>query len=168
MEPDKSEGNTELQTCGLHFHPKALMCGRDLLGRLVQDNTVSAKPVSRSPCGCCVLQVVSTGMLLCFLSSILDTRNNSVPRSAIAPLAGSCIVCLGVAFGYNTGFPINPARDFSPRLFLTIAGWGTDVWSAGHHWWWVPIVAPPLGAVAGAFVYKGAVEAWHPPHDKPS
>jgi glycerol uptake facilitator-like aquaporin len=33
------------------------------------------------------------------------------------------------AFGYNCGAPINPARDFSPRLFSAMAGWGGDVFS---------------------------------------
>ncbi len=33
------------------------------------------------------------------------------------------------AFGFNCGAPINPARDFSPRLFSAMAGWGADVFS---------------------------------------
>ena len=33
------------------------------------------------------------------------------------------------AFGYNCGGPINPARDFSPRLFTAMAGWGSQVFS---------------------------------------
>jgi glycerol uptake facilitator-like aquaporin len=35
---------------------------------------------------------------------------------------------------------INPARDFGPRLFTFVAGWGVEVFRAGNAWWWVPIV----------------------------
>ena len=57
---------------------------------------------------------------------------------------------------------INPARDFGPRLFTAIARWGTQVFHAGHHWWWVPIVAPLLGGVLGGYVYDVLVGKRHP------
>lgn len=34
---------------------------------------------------------------------------------------------------------------------------------AGNGWWWVPIVAPLIGGVLGAGVYKALVELHHPP-----
>ena len=52
---------------------------------------------------------------------------------------------IGMSFGYNAGYAINPARDFGPRLFTAVAGWGSEVFRAGNGWWWVPIVAPVLG-----------------------
>lgn len=113
-------------------------------------------------------QVVSTAFLMAFLCSIVDKRNNSVPSGAVPALAGCCVICIGVCFGYNSGFPINPARDFAPRLFVSIAGWGSGVWSATHHWWWVPIVAPPIGAATGAAVYHGMIERWHDRPPAPS
>ena len=53
-----------------------------------------------------------------------------------------------MSFGWNAGYAINPARDFGPRLFTALAGWGGEVFSAGDGWWWVPIVAPCLGALS--------------------
>ena len=60
---------------------------------------------------------------------------------------------IGATFGFNAGYAINPARDFGPRLFTAIAGWGSEVFHAGNGWWWVPIVAPPIGGVLGGWVY---------------
>ena len=52
---------------------------------------------------------------------------------------------------------LQTARDFGPRLFTAVAGWGGGVFTAGGGWWWVPVVAPCVGAVAGAFLYDGLV-----------
>ena len=49
----------------------------------------------------------------------------------------------------------NPARDFIPRLFSNFAGWGTIPFSAnGSGWLNVYIIAPIIGAIAGAFLAK--------------
>jgi glycerol uptake facilitator-like aquaporin len=32
---------------------------------------------------------------------------------------------------------MNFARDFGPRLFSWIAGYGNEVWSAGNYYFWV-------------------------------
>ena len=49
--------------------------------------------------------------------------------------------------------PSIPARDFGPRLFTAVAGWHGEVFTAGGGWWWVPIVAPCIGGVVGAYAY---------------
>jgi hypothetical protein len=36
------------------------------------------------------------------------------------------VLNIGIAFGHNCGYAINPARDFAPRLFTLMAGFGTD------------------------------------------
>ena len=75
-------------------------------------------------------------------------------EQVLAPvLVGLLVVAIGAAFGWNTGYAINPARDFGPRLFTFMAGWGGEVFTAANGWWWVPIVAPCVGTVAGAWVY---------------
>jgi glycerol uptake facilitator protein len=51
---------------------------------------------------------------------------------------------------------LNPARDFGPRLFTYLAGWGAAALPGpnGHGWWTVYILAPALGAVLGGAVYE--------------
>jgi aquaglyceroporin related protein len=50
-----------------------------------------------------------------------------------------CFVFIGISacFGWETGFAINFARDFGPRCFLSMAGYGTEVWTAGNYYFWV-------------------------------
>ena len=56
----------------------------------------------------------------------------------------------------------DPARDFGPRLFTALAGWGGGVFTAAHGYWWVPIVAPCVGAVIGGTAYDLLIHAHHP------
>ena len=65
----------------------------------------------------------------------------SVLISVLAPLTQACF---------------NPARDFGPRLFSAIAGWGQVALPLGSDWGWltVYIIAPILGALIGGGIYK--------------
>lgn len=38
---------------------------------------------------------------------------------------------------------------------------------AGNGWWWVPLIAPPIGGVLGGGLYKAMVEMHHPPLSEP-
>jgi glycerol uptake facilitator-like aquaporin len=93
-------------------------------------------------------QVVGTALLLLGIFAITDPKN-AVPGHLIPIAVGLLDLVIGATFGMNSGYAINPARDFGPRLFTAIAGWGGDVFRAGHGWWWVPIVAPVLGGIIG-------------------
>lgn len=57
--------------------------------------------------------------------------------------------------GYNCGFPINPARDLSPRILTLCAGYGSEVFSAGNYYFWIPCIGPVFGAIIGAWAYHG-------------
>lgn len=39
----------------------------------------------------------------------------------------------------------------------------TGVCRAGGGWWWVPIVAPCVGALLGTLIYELVIEVHHPP-----
>jgi MIP family channel proteins len=108
-------------------------------------------------------QVVGTALLMAGVLAVTDQRNNAAPGWFTPVLVGGIVIVIGVAFGFNAGYAINPARDFGPRLFTAVAGWGASVFTAAGGWWWVPVVAPCIGAVAGAIAYDAFVARHHPP-----
>ncbi|HVT73642.1 MAG TPA: MIP/aquaporin family protein [Lacunisphaera sp.] len=68
-------------------------------------------------------------------------------------LVGLLVFAIGLSLGGPTGYAINPARDFGPRLahaLLPIPGKGGSDWTYA----WIPIVAPILGGVAGAQLFR--------------
>ena len=70
-------------------------------------------------------QVVGTALLLLVIFAIGDAKNLA-PEPRSGPLVvGALVVLIGMTFGYNAGYAINPARDFGPRLFTALAGWGS-------------------------------------------
>lgn len=97
-------------------------------------------------------QVVGTALLLLLIFAITDERN--APPGNLTPLMiGLVVVAIGMSFGGMHGYPINPARDFGPRLFTVLAGFRNNGITDGSRVWWIPIVAPLLGGLAGAAVY---------------
>jgi glycerol uptake facilitator-like aquaporin len=110
-------------------------------------------------------QVVGTALLLGVICALGDARNLPPAPGTGPVVVGLLVATIGMSFGFNAGYAINPARDLGPRLFTALAGWGGDVFRAGNGWWWVPIVAPCLGGVLGASVYDALVGRWHPRQD---
>ncbi|KAE9261190.1 hypothetical protein PR003_g34037, partial [Phytophthora rubi] len=107
-------------------------------------------------------EFIGTAMLTLGVYAITDKRNKSAGPVG-SPFAFCLLIwALGMAFGMNTGYAINPARDFGPRLFTCLAGWGTKVFTLRNHYFWIPIVAPLCGGVAGAGLYRVMVEMHHP------
>ena len=107
-------------------------------------------------------QVVGTALLLLGIFAISD-RKNAGPAAGAPVLVGALVALIGMSFGFNAGYAINPARDLGPRLFTAMAGWGGEVFRAGGGWWWVPLVAPCLGALLGGLVYDRLISRHHPP-----
>jgi glycerol uptake facilitator protein len=68
-------------------------------------------------------------------------------------LVGLLVFAIGLSLGGPTGYAINPARDFGPRLahaILPIAGKGHSDWSYA----WIPVVGPVIGGLLGAWTYR--------------
>jgi len=69
-------------------------------------------------------------MLLLFLMTLTDRHNTAAPSPNFAPMSiGVVVAVIGMTFGMNCGYPINPARDLSPRIFTAVAGWGFEVFT---------------------------------------
>ncbi len=98
-------------------------------------------------------QITGTALLILLIFALTDGRNLAPQANVLPIMVGLAVVVIGQAYGFNSGYAINPARDLGPRLFTSIAGWGMQVFRAGNHWWWVPIIGPLLGGVLGGYVY---------------
>ncbi|WP_232524841.1 MIP/aquaporin family protein [Nocardioides mangrovicus] len=104
-------------------------------------------------------QVVGTAILV-FVVFALTTPWNNPPLANVGPLfVGLLVVAIGMAFGANAGYAINPARDFGPRLASFITGYGS-AWQdqRGTVYFWLPIVAPLLGGLIGGGLFKVLIE----------
>ena len=97
-------------------------------------------------------QVIGTALLVLLIFALTDARNQP-PKANLAPLVvGVVVAAIGMSFGADAGYAINPARDFGPRLLAWVAGWGSAAFSGGG-FWWVPIVGPLVGGALGAAAY---------------
>jgi len=109
-----------------------------------------------------VTEVIGTMLLLI---AILSTSTNGKPASKplLAAWVGLCVFAIGNAFGVLSGYALNPARDFGPRmcylLFAAAYSQG-DLWTTvmGDGYFWIPLVAPPVGAILGGAVYRMFIE----------
>ena len=110
-----------------------------------------------STIGGVVDQIVGTALLVAVIFGITDSRNSPAPAGLAPVVVGLLVVLIGATFGFNSGYAINPARDFGPRLFTAVGGWGGEVFRAGNGWWWVPVVAPCVGGVLGGWIYDAFV-----------
>jgi glycerol uptake facilitator protein len=97
-------------------------------------------------------EFVGTALLVGLIFGIVDARNQPVQANINPLIIGFLIVAIGASFGANTGYAINPARDFGPRLWIGLVS-GFASFSADNYYFWIPIVAPLLGGVVGAFIY---------------
>ena len=107
-------------------------------------------------------EAVGTALLVLGVFAVTDARNTA-PLSNMGPLiVGFIVFAVGTSFGAQTGYAINPARDFGPRLFAFIAGYGqvalpgTFNNGAGFsfsNYFWIPIIGPLFGGCVGGILY---------------
>ncbi|OAL29522.1 hypothetical protein AYO20_09162 [Fonsecaea nubica] len=85
----------------------------------------------------------------------LGDDDNAPPGAGMhAFIIALLVMSLSMAFSYNTGAALNPARDFGPRLITFFAGSGVHVFTRDNWWWiWGPWVATLAGGLVGASVY---------------
>ncbi|KAH6950294.1 aquaporin-like protein [Ilyonectria sp. MPI-CAGE-AT-0026] len=139
---DVFEGGPGIRTVGLETSSAAIFC------------TYPAPFLTKG--GQFLDEFVGSAILLFCLFALLDDGNMGAGN--LTPLGLFFVIYgIGACFGSNTGYAINPARDFGPRLMSYALGYGTEVWTAGDYYFWVPIIAPFLGCVFGGFLYDAFI-----------
>jgi glycerol uptake facilitator protein len=114
-------------------------------------------PYFHSVLGPLVDEIVGTFFLALFVFAVTDEWALP-PGSNLGPVVvGFIVLAVGISFGANSGYAINPARDFGPRVFAWIAGWGKVAMPGDYGWintyFWVPIVGPLIGAALAVPAY---------------
>lgn len=97
-----------------------------------------------------LLSEILGGFVLVLVASSVD---KALSGSLQAPLIGMAVWAVGLSLGGTTGYAINPARDFSPRLahaLLPIPGKADSDWGYA----WVPIVGPIVGGVVASLMFS--------------
>jgi glycerol uptake facilitator protein len=112
-------------------------------------------PATVTPEGAFLAEALGTAMLVLVILFISEARSPPRPRALVAATIGLAIAILIAILGPLTMAGFNPARDFAPRLFSSIAGWGRLVFTVnGPGWLLVYIVAPIAGGQAGSLAYR--------------
>jgi glycerol uptake facilitator protein len=102
-------------------------------------------------------ELIGTALLVGIVLAVIDELNLP-PKSNLAPfVVGLIVAAIGMSYGANSGYAINPARDFGPRLLAWAAGWGGVAFPGNYgnvgSYWWIPVVAPIVGGIIGALAY---------------
>ncbi|KIW25191.1 uncharacterized protein PV07_08390 [Cladophialophora immunda] len=97
-------------------------------------------------------EFIASAILMFLIYALKDDGN--IGAGNLTPLALFFVIFgIGACFGWETGYAINLARDFGPRLVSYMIGYGHEVWSAGGYYFWVPMVAPFCGCAFGGWLY---------------
>lgn len=114
-------------------------------------------PAIRNPVSNVITEVIGTAVLVLGVLAILTPKNLNPDYGwnvGLGPaLVGIIVWAIGLSLGGPTGYAINPARDLGPRIahaVLPIAGKGPSDWGYA----WVPVVAPIIGGLIAALLYK--------------
>lgn len=103
-------------------------------------------------------EFVATAILACAILALGDDSNAPPGAGMHALIVGLVVTVLTMAFGYNTGACLNPARDFGPRVAAAVVGYGGEVFTTRHAWWvygaWGATIS---GALVGGLLYDLAI-----------
>ena len=109
-------------------------------------------------------QIILTAFLMLGIFAITEEWNTMAPMAnSGALIIGLLVALIGASAGYLEAWALNPARDFGPRLFAYLAGWGPQALPSPDNYWWVPIVGPLIGGVVGGGAYQYLIRPFLPP-----
>jgi len=107
-----------------------------------------------------VVEMVGTGLLVVVILGLTDHRNTGRPQGLAPMLIGLTVTVLISLLAPLTQGAFNPARDLAPRIFSSLAGWGSVPFTV-NSWGWltVYICGPLTGGVVGGALWKTCLTA---------
>jgi glycerol uptake facilitator protein len=117
-----------------------------------------------SPGGAFFIEVLLTMFLLLMIFALTEPDNPGMPQAGLGPLfIGLTVTAIVGVGGSLTMDAVNPVRDFGPRLFGYVIGFGRIAFPGPRgNEWWLYIVAPIIGGLIGAGVYRYLVRRFLP------
>ena len=126
--------------------------------------TFCTAPAIRGPLHNVISEAIGTFVLVFAVLMASDAKltaadgsaalSGEIGLGALGALPVALVVfAIGIALGGTSGYAINPARDFAPRLahaLLPIPGKRDSDWGYA----WVPIIGPLLGGIVAAILYR--------------
>ncbi len=82
-----------------------------------------------TPRGILFSQIVSTALLTMLILAITDPDNMNPHKGMIPFFVGLLVMVIGMSLGHNCGYAMNPGRDWGPRIFSCMIGWGAEPFS---------------------------------------
>ena len=105
-------------------------------------------------------QVIGTAILVAVIFALTSAVNNP-PMANTGPLIiGLLVVGIGLGWGANAGYAINPPGTSLPRLASWLTGYH-DAWfstNGPEMYFWVPIIAPLIGGLIGGALFVFCIE----------
>ncbi len=101
------------------------------------------------------IETIGTAILVLVILGVTHPKNSSRPGVLTAATIGLTVTMLISLLGPLTMAGLNPARDLAPRIFSSLAGWGSVPFTAnGAGWFTVYIVAPIVGGQIGGLIFR--------------
>ncbi|RKF66736.1 Aquaporin-3 [Golovinomyces cichoracearum] len=111
-------------------------------------------------------EFIGSAVLMFVIFALQDKLNRGADK--FLPLVLFFVLYgLGACFGWETGYAVNPARDFGPRLMTYLLGYGNEVWTSGGNYFWVPLIAPLFGCSFGGWIYDLFIHVGESPVNTP-
>lgn len=98
-----------------------------------------------------ICEIFGTAVLLWGVLASGDAKNVPIGANLGPMLVGLVVLGVGLCLGGPSGYAINPARDFGPRILGLIVG--TQGLFSDLYWLVGPIIGPVIGGIVGVFTY---------------
>ncbi|HVP22100.1 MAG TPA: MIP/aquaporin family protein [Anaerolineaceae bacterium] len=105
----------------------------------------------------CISELFGTMVLMWGILASGDSKNLGLMHNLGPFLVGGTVLAVGLSLGGPSGYAINPARDFGPRLLGLVVG--TQNLFNGVYWIVPPIIMTLIGGALGGYTYDWFVTA---------